>query len=178
MNSMNRREIFLTALRFSCTTFGGGFVMISMMEKEFVEDLGILPREEMMDIAAIAQSAPGAVTVNAWILLGYRMAGLTGSLVAILGAILPPILIVGAISFFYERFIASSFISVGMKGMQVAVAAIIVDLVITLFKSLTKDGKIWDFILVILALVLTGYFHFPIYILLISYAIIGIWRKA
>ena len=178
MKSMTLWEIFYTALKFSTTTFGGGFVMIGMMKKKFVEELGILRNEEMMDIAAIAQSAPGAVTVNAWILLGFRMAGLTGSLVAVVGAVLPPIVIIGVISFVYQQFIQSSIVAMVLKGMQIAVAAIIVDLVFSLFASLAKDAKPWDFLLVVLALILLLYYRFPIYILLISFALLGIWRKS
>lgn len=178
MKSMSLWQIFLTALKFSTTTFGGGFVMIGMMKKKFVEELGILRNEEMMDIAAIAQSSPGAVTVNAWILMGFRMAGLAGSLVAVIGAVLPPLAIIGVISFFYKQFIQSSVVAMVMKGMQIAVAAIIVDLVFSLFDSLTKDAKPWDFLLVVLALILIIYYRLPIYILLISFALLGIWRKA
>ncbi|NLY36919.1 MAG: chromate transporter [Tissierellia bacterium] len=178
MKSMSLWEIFYTAIKFSSTTFGGGFVMIGMMKKKFVEELGILRDDEMMDIAAIAQSAPGAVTVNAWILLGFRMAGLTGSLVAVLGAVLPPVVIIALISVVYKQFIQSTLVAMVMKGMQIAVAAIIVDLVFSLFDSLAKDAKPWDFLLVVLALILLLYYRFPIYILLVSFALIGIWRKS
>lgn len=173
---MTRSQIFLTALKFSSITFGGGFVMIGMMEKKFVEEMGLLRHEEMMDIAAIAQSAPGAVAVNAWILLGFRMAGLSGSLVAVLGAVLPPLIIISGISFVYRQFIESPLVAMVMKGMQIAVAAIIVDLVISLFHSLAFDTKPWDFLLVLLALMLLLYYNLPIYVLLATFALMGIGR--
>lgn len=171
-------QIFFTALKFSSITFGGGFVMIGMMEKKFVEEMELLNHEEMMDIAAIAQSSPGAVAVNAWILLGFRLAGLPGSLVAVLGAILPPFFIISILSLIYKQFITSSLVATIMKGMQIAVAAIISDLVINLFSSLAGDAKPWDFILVILALILILYYRLPIFILLLSFAAFGLWRKA
>ncbi len=175
---VSKWQIFTTALKFSTITFGGGFVMIGMLEKKFVEELELLRHEEMMDIAAIAQSAPGAVAVNAWILLGFRLAGLGGSLVAVLGAVLPPFFIISIISLIYREFINSSLVALVMKGMQVAVAAIIADLVINLFSNLAGDSKPWDFILVLLALILILYYQIPIYLLLVSFAAFGIWRKS
>ena len=174
---ISKWKIFTTALKFSAITFGGGFVMIGMMERKFVEELELLKQEEMMDIAAIAQSAPGAVAVNAWILLGFRLQGFLGSLVAILGAVLPPFFIIGLISLVYRQFIESQMVAMIMKGMQIAVAAIISDLVINLYTSLAKDALPWDFLLVFFALLLILYYNFPIYILLISFAALGIWRK-
>lgn len=175
---LTKWQIFFTALKFSSITFGGGFVMIGMMEKKFVEEMELLNHEEMMDIAAIAQSSPGAVAVNAWILLGFRLAGLPGSLVAVLGAILPPFFIISILSLIYKQFITSSLVATIMKGMQIAVAAIISDLVINLFSSLAGDAKPWDFILVILALILILYYRLPVFILLLSFAAFGLWRKA
>ena len=101
---------------------------MGMMERKFVQETKLLRSEEMMNIAALAQSAPGAVSINAWILLGYRLAGLAESLLATLGAVLPPLLIIGIISYFYQQFISSSTIALLMKGLQIGVAAIIVDL--------------------------------------------------
>lgn len=174
---LSKWDIFTTALKFSSITFGGGFVMIGMMERLFVDELEILKQEEMMDIAAIAQSAPGAVAVNAWILLGFRLQGFLGSLVAILGAVLPPFLIIGLISLVYRQFITSPLVAMVMKGLQVAVAAIITDLVISLFSSLAQDSMAFDFIMVFMALFAILYYQLPIYILLISFAALGVWRK-
>ena len=96
--------IFFTCLYLSSFTFGGGLVIVPMMRKKFVDDLKWLEEKEMMDLTAIAQSSPGAIVVNAAILLGYKIGGVFGSLLAILGTIIPPMTIIAVVSVFYELF--------------------------------------------------------------------------
>lgn len=93
--------IFFTCLYLSSFTFGGGLVIVPMMRKKFVDDLKWLEEKEMMDLTAIAQSSPGAIVVNAAILLGYKIGGVFGSLLAILGTIIPPMTIIAVVSVFY-----------------------------------------------------------------------------
>lgn len=174
---MSPFQIFLSALKLSSITFGGGFVMIGMMERKFVQETEILRSEEMMDIAAIAQSAPGAVAVNAWILLGYRLAGLPGSLIATLGAVLPPLFIIGVLSLIYQQFITSPVVATIMKGLQIGVAAIIVDLVLTLIQAIAGDSRPIDFLLAFAALIALLQFNVPIYMIILIYAALGLWRK-
>ena len=83
-------KLFISMFVLSACTFGGGFVIVSLMKKKFVDELQWLDEEEMLDITAITQSSPGPLPVNASVIIGYRMAGLTGSLIAVLGTILPP----------------------------------------------------------------------------------------
>ena len=73
------KTLFLSTLQLSAFTFGGGFVIIPLMRKKFVEQLHWIDEQEMLDLTAIAQSSPGAIAVNASILVGYRVAGATGS---------------------------------------------------------------------------------------------------
>ena len=74
-------QLFKATFLLSAFTFGGGFVIVSLMKKKFVEDLQWLEEEEMLDITAIAQSSPGPIPINASVILGYRMYGVIGSLV-------------------------------------------------------------------------------------------------
>lgn len=82
--------LFSSMFLLSSCTFGGGFLIVSLMKKKFVEELHWLEEEEMLDITAITQSAPGPLPVNASVILGYRMTGIPGSLFAVLGTVLPP----------------------------------------------------------------------------------------
>lgn len=76
VNSFHKyRELFFSTFKLSACTFGGGFVIIPLMRKKFVEELGWIEEDEMMDLTAIAQSSPGAIAVNASILVGYHVAG-------------------------------------------------------------------------------------------------------
>ena len=121
--------LFFATLQLSAFTFGGGFVIIPLMRRKFVEELKWIGEQEMLDLTAIAQSSPGAVAVNASILVGYRLAGLIGAMVTILGTILPPLILLSVISVFYQVFRDNIFFTGLMTGMRAGVAAVIVDVV-------------------------------------------------
>lgn len=130
-------QLFRSTFMLSAFTFGGGFVIVSLMKKEFVEKLGWLEEDEMLDVTAIAQSSPGPIPVNASVILGYRMGGVVGALVAVLGTILPPMIIISIISYFYEQFRSNPFIATALQVMRAGVAAVIFDVVLNLGK------KVW-----------------------------------
>ena len=123
-------------------TFGGGFVIVSLMKKKFVEELGWLEEDEMLDITAIAQSSPGPIPINASVILGYRMAGLTGTIIAILGTAIPPMFIISLISVFYTQFRENQVIATALQVMRVGVAAVIFDVVVNLSKNVCKTKRI------------------------------------
>ena len=135
-------KLFISTLYLSAFTFGGGYVIVTLMKKKFVDQYHWIEEEEMMDLTAIAQSSPGAMAVNASILVGYRLAGIPGTLVTVLGTILPPLIILSIISIGYTAFRDSVAVSLVLRGMQAGVAAVIVDVVITMAKTICK-GKRW-----------------------------------
>ena len=151
------KKLFSSSFFLSAFTFGGGFVIIPLMKRKFVDDLKWIEEEEMLNIAAIAQSSPGAVAVNASILLGYRIAGILGSLVTILGTVLPPLIIISVISFFYTAFRENVVVNAVLKGMQAGVAAVIADVVLNLGSNIIKDKDI-VFILVMIGAFIATYF--------------------
>ena len=118
----NKREVlvklFLSTLYLSAFTFGGGYVIVTLMKKKFVDDYHWIEENEMLDLVAIAQSAPGPIAVNGAIVVGYKLAGLAGTLVAIIGTIIPPFVIISLISAFY-------LVSQMLEGMQAGVGAVI-----------------------------------------------------
>ena len=123
------RKLFLSTFELSACTFGGGFVIIPLMRKKFVEELGWIEEEEMLDLTAIAQASPGAIAVNASIMLGYHIAGIPGAILAVLGTVLPPLIIISIISMFYQAFRNNVIVSMAMRGMLCGVAAVICDVV-------------------------------------------------
>ncbi len=131
-------ELFKSTFILSASTFGGGFVIVSLMKKRFVEELEWLDESEMLDITAIAQSSPGPIPINASVILGYRMHGILGSLVAIIGTSIPPITIISIISVFYTQFRESTVISTALMVMRAGVAAVICDVVIKLAQNILK----------------------------------------
>lgn len=134
-------QLFKATFLLSAFTFGGGFVIVSLMKKKFVEDLQWLEEEEMLDITAIAQSSPGPIPINASVILGYRMYGVIGSLVAILGTALPPMIIISVISVFYTQFRSNRSIAIALQVMRAGVAAVIFDVVINLAKNVIATKR-------------------------------------
>ena len=139
------KKLFFTVFKISACTFGGGFVIIPLMRRKFVEELGWIEEQEMMDLTAIAQSSPGAIAVNASILIGYHVAGFTGAMITVLGTVLPPLTIISLISLFYQAFRDNIIVNMAMAGMLAGVAAVICDVVINMIKNIIKQKRILPF---------------------------------
>ena len=152
------RKLFTSTFYLSAFTFGGGYVIIPLMKKKFVDDLQWIEEEEMLNLTAIAQSSPGAVAVNAAILLGYRVAGISGALVTILGTILPPFITLSIISIFYTAFRDNTIVNAVLKGMQAGVAAVIADVVMSLGSNVFKQKDIVSVIVMVGAFISTFFF--------------------
>lgn len=134
--------LFRSMFVLSACTFGGGFVIVSLMKKKYVEELQWLEEDEMLDVTAITQSAPGPLPVNASVIIGYRIAGILGSLTAILGTILPPMIIISVISLFYEQFRTNTYVSIALQVMRAGVAAVIFDVVLNLAHNVLTTRRI------------------------------------
>ena len=150
-------KLFWSTFSLSAFTFGGGYVIIPLMRKKFVEQYHWIEEEEMLDLTAIAQSSPGAIAVNASILIGYRLAGIPGALLTIFGTVLPPLIILSVISLFYQAFRDSQAVSAVMKGMQAGVAAVIADVVLTMGINVFREKKVLP-VLIMLSVFIASYF--------------------
>ena len=160
--------MFISTFYLSAFTFGGGYVIIPLMKKKFVDDLQWIEDDEMLNLTAIAQSSPGAVAVNAAILLGYRVAGILGALVTILGTVLPPFITLSVISIFYTAFRDNIVVNAVLKGMQAGVAAVIADVVLNLGSNVLKQKDIVSMIIMVGAFIATFFFRINvIYIVLV-----------
>lgn len=144
MNNKTRKlvKLFLSTFQLSACTFGGGFVIVPLMRKKFVEELNWIEEQEMMDLTAIAQSSPGAIAVNASILVGYHVAGVPGALLTILGTVLPPLVIISVLSLFYQAFRDNVIVNIAMAGMLAGVAAVICDVVLTMGINIFKQKRV------------------------------------
>ena len=147
--------LFKSMFMLSACTFGGGFVIVSLMKKKFVEELKWLEEDEMLDVTAITQSAPGPLPVNASVIIGYRMSGVIGSLTAVLGTILPPMIIISIISVFYEQFRTNPYIAIALQVMRAGVAAVIFDVVINLAGNVVKTKRVLYIAMMIIAFIAT-----------------------
>lgn len=140
--------LFTSTFALSAFTFGGGYVIIPLMKKKFCDELCFLGEDEALDLVAIAQASPGALAVNTAMLLGYRVAGLRGALVTILGTLLPPLITLSVISLFYDAFRSNRIIGALLQAMRAGVAAVIADVVWTMARNvLQRKEKLSVFIM-------------------------------
>ncbi len=167
-------KLFKATFLLSAFTFGGGFVIVSLFKKKFVEELQWLDEDEMLDITAIAQSSPGPIPINASVILGYRMAGIPGSLTAILGTALPPMIIISIISHFYTQFRSNHIIAIALQVMRAGVAAVIFDVVINLGKNVVKTRRMLYILLMIGAFVSAVVFDVSAMLIILACLFVGI----
>lgn len=166
-------KLFLSTFKISACTFGGGFVIIPLLRRKFVEELGWIDEQEMMDLTAIAQSSPGAIAVNASILVGYRVAGIPGAMLTVLGTVLPPLIIISVISLFYKAFRDNAIVNAAMAGMLCGVAAVILDVVINMVKGIFKQKRILPVLVMAGAFAAVRFFSVNIIIIILVCGVIG-----
>ena len=166
--------LFKSMFVLSACTFGGGFVIVSLMKKKYVEELKWLEEDEMLDVTAITQSVPGPLPVNASVIIGYRIAGIVGSLVAILGTILPPMIIISIISLFYEQFRTNPYISVALQVMRAGVAAVILDVTINLARNVLNTKRVLYIAMMIIAFIATYLLDVSAMLVILTCLFIGI----
>lgn len=148
-------------------------MIIALMRKKFVEELHWIEEQEMMDLTAIAQSSPGAIAVNASILVGYHVAGIIGSLITVLATVLPPLVIISIISFLYTAFRDNIIVNRAMTGMLPAVAAVICDVVITMGKGILEQKRIFPLIVLLASFVAVYFFKVNIILIILICGVLG-----
>ena len=124
-------------------------VIISLLQKKFVEELGWIDQNEVMDLTAIAQSCPGVMSVNTSIMIGYRICGPLGAVITALGTVMPPMIILSLISLFYAQFRSNPAVSVILKGMQAGVAAVMMNVSVTMTSGVITGASIFTWIMLI-----------------------------
>lgn len=146
-------KLFWSTFSLSAFTIGGGYVIVPLMRKKFVEELKWIDEEEMLNLVAISQSAPGPIAVNTSIMVGYRIAGVIGAFVAILGTVLPPLIIITIIAQFYTAFKENKIVNSLLLGMRAGVAAVIVDVIIKMVNDILKTKNKISILVMVISLV-------------------------
>ena len=170
------RALFFGPLDISAFTFGGRFVIVPLMKKKFVDQLHWIDEQEMLDMTALAQSSPGAIAVNAAILVGWRVAGLAGMIVAALGSVLPPLITLSVISFFYTAFASNLYVALVLKGMQAGVAAVILDVVCDLGGKVLQTKSVLFIGLMVVAFAANFLWGVNVVLIIVAAAVIGVVR--
>lgn len=135
--------LFAVNLFISAFTFGGGYLVVPMVRRYFVWKKQYFSEDELMSMAAVSQSSPGAIAINLSALAGYHVAGFTGVLISCIAAILPPLFILSIVSAFYEMFITNAIVAAVLKGMEAGVAALMIDLVVDMCAMIMKERSIF-----------------------------------
>ena len=131
-------SLFLTMLKIGLFTFGGGYAMIALLENEFVEKKKWLDKDEFLDVAAIAESTPGPIAINAATYIGYKNSGIIGSMIATLGICIPSFVIIYAISLFFDAFLSFTLVAYAFKGIQICVVYLILTAGLKMLKQIKK----------------------------------------
>lgn len=131
-------HLFVTMFKIGLFTFGGGYSMINILEREFVEKNKWLNEEEFLDIITISQSTPGPIAINAATYIGYKIYGFFGSLFATVAICVPSFVIIFMISLFYDEFLSIKIVYSAFKGIQSCVVFMIISAGIRMFKKLDK----------------------------------------
>lgn len=169
-------KLFISTLYLSAFTFGGGYVIVTLMKKKFVDECHWIEEDEMLDLVAIAQSSPGAIAVNGAIVVGYKLAGLAGTLVAIVGTVIPPFLIISLISVFYNAFRENYIIAQLLEGMQAGVGAVIAAVVFDMGEGVVRGKNAGSIIIMLGAFIAACIFSINVVYIVIVCLLIGVVR--
>lgn len=167
-------KLFASTFTISAFTFGGGFTIVTLMKRRFVDEYKWIDEAEMLDITAMAQSSPGPIAVNAAILVGWRVAGFIGMITATLGTVIPPVLILSVISLFYAAFSTNRYVAMVLKGMQAGVAAVILDVVCGLGMKVLKNKSWIHDTLMAAAFIATFFLKINVIYIILFAAVVGI----
>ena len=170
------RKLFWSTLYLSAFTFGGGYVIVTLMKKKFVDQYHWIEENEMLDLIAIAQSSPGAIAVNGAIVVGYKLAGMIGAFTAIVATIIPPFVIISLISFFYNAFRENFLVSQMMEGMQAGVGAVIAAVVYEMGAGIVHGKNPMSLLIMAGAFVAACIFEVNVVYVVIVCGLIGVVR--
>lgn len=132
--------LFITFMKIGALTFGGGYAMIPIIEEEVSKKRKWVSSIEILDIIAISESTPGPIAVNTATYIGYKVAGIWGSILATLGLAIPSFVIIYIISFFYKDFISWKVVSSIFQGLKIGVILLLIKALIRLSKGLKING--------------------------------------
>lgn len=168
-------DLFFTFCRIGGLTFGGGYAMLPMIQKEIVEEKKWATEEEVLDYYAVGQCTPGIIAVNTATFIGYKVQGIIGAIVATLGVVFPSLIIITIIAALLKNFASYAIIQHTFSGIRVVVIALIISAILKLAKTSIKNYI--TLIIAILAFISVAFVNLsPIYIVVVA-ACVGLISK-
>lgn len=159
-------SLFLCFLKLGCTAFGGGYTIIALLHKETVELHKWIKNEELIDMMAVAQTMPGVVYINAATMVGYRMAGFCGALIATIAGIIPTIILSLLVVVYFWEYANHPLVHKAVSGILVGITALIIHTIVKMWPQTVQNKK--DIVLVILTTVLLVVFHINTAIVIVA----------
>lgn len=174
MNDKMKRawELFLVFFKIGAFTFGGGYAMIPLIQKETVETKGWITDEDILEIVAIAESTPGPIAINSATFVGYKVCGVLGSFLATLGVVLPSFVVILAISYVLKGLQNFKAVQYAFNGIRAGVLALIIKALWSMYKQCPK-GAI-SYILMAAAFIITAFFDVNVLFVIIGCAVFGL----
>ena len=169
---MKSLQLFLTFLKIGAFTFGGGYAMIPLIEREAVDNKGWVTDDELLEVVAVAESTPGPIAINAATFVGYRVGGVIGAFFATLGVVLPSFIIICALSAVLDKFGGIRAVKYAFTGIRAAVVALILKALVTMYKKCKKSAV--GYIATALSFVLTAVLEVPVVLVLVGCAVFGL----
>lgn len=165
-------RLFITFFKIGAFTFGGGYAMIPLIQKEVVENKKWITDDDILEIIAIAESTPGPIAINAATFVGYRVCGVLGSSFATFGVVLPSFLIILIISFVLRQFQDIAAVKYAFNGIRAGVLALLIKALYTMYKKAPKG--LYAYIVMAGAFVITAFFDINVLFVIIGCALFGL----
>ena len=172
---MNKNlDLFLTFMKIGAFTFGGGYAMIPLIQKEVCENKKWLNEKDITDIVAISESTPGPIAINAATFVGYKTSGFLGACMATLGVVLPSFLIISLISLILTQFQSIKAVRYAFTGIRAAVLALILKALWMMFNQVKKKKKPFSYVIMGIALILTAFLKIDAVFVIIGCGLFGL----
>ena len=165
-------SLFITFFKIGAFTFGGGYAMIPLIQKEVVESKKWITDDDILEIIAIAESTPGPIAINSATFVGYRVCGFWGSFFATTGVVLPSFVIILAISYILNEFQNITAIQYAFNGIRAGVLALLLKALWTMYKKCPKN--LVSYIVMAFAFIATAILDIPVLAVIISCAVFGL----
>lgn len=169
-------ELFKTFFKIGAFTFGGGYAMIPLIQKEVVDNKKWLTNEDILEIVAIAESTPGPIAINAATFVGYRVGGVFGSACATLGVVLPSFVIILAISFVLRQFQENRVVQYAFRGIRAGVLALIVKALLSMYKQCPKSPL--AYVIMAASLIAVAFLKVNTIVVILGCALVGLTAAA
>lgn len=165
-------QLFSTFFKIGAFTFGGGYAMIPLIEREVVEKNKYLTSNDISDIIAIAEATPGPIAINVATFTGYRIAGVKGAIASTLGVVIPSFVIIVLISLLFKKYMNNQIIENAFWGVRISVLALMIKALLNIYKQCPK--KALSYIVAVVAFVAVGLFNISALIIIAVAAVVGI----